>query len=34
MAADNELIIFSELMGSESIFVTANADTVYFVGVE
>jgi hypothetical protein len=31
-AADNEILIFSELMGSESLFLTANADTVYFVG--
>jgi hypothetical protein len=32
-AQDNEIIIFSELMDSESIFLTANADTVYYVGV-
>jgi hypothetical protein len=32
-ARDNEIIIFSELMGSESVFLTANADTVYYVGV-
>ena len=32
-ADDNEILIFSELMGSESLFMTANADTVYFVGV-
>ena len=32
-ANDNELLIFSELMGSESLFLTANADTVYFVGI-
>jgi hypothetical protein len=32
-AKDNEIIIFSELMDSESIFLTANADTVYYVGV-
>ena len=31
--ADNSIIIFSELMGSESVFLTANADTVYFLGV-
>ena len=31
--ADNEIIIFSELMGSESVFLTANADTVYFLGI-
>ena len=32
-AADNEILIFSELLGSESLFLTANADTVYFVGI-
>jgi hypothetical protein len=32
-AADNEVIIFSELMGSESLFLTANADTVYFLSL-
>ena len=32
-AADNEIILFSELMGSESLFLTANADTVYFLGI-
>jgi hypothetical protein len=32
-AADNQILIFSELMGSESLFLTANADTVYFVGI-
>ena len=32
-AADNEILIFSELMGSESVFLTANADTVYFLSV-
>ena len=32
-AADNSIIIFSQLMGSESVFLTANADTVYYVGV-
>ena len=32
-ARDNEFIIFSELMDSESLFLTANADTVYYVGV-
>jgi hypothetical protein len=32
-AADNEVLIFSELMGSESLFLTANADTVYFIGI-
>jgi hypothetical protein len=30
---DNSILIFSELMGSESMFLTANADTVYFVGI-
>ena len=30
---DNAIIIFSELMGSESVFLTANADTVYYLGV-
>ena len=30
---DNQIIIFSELMGSESVFLTANADTVYFLGI-
>ncbi len=29
---DNDIIIFSELMDSESLFLTANADTVYYVG--
>jgi hypothetical protein len=29
---DNDFIIFSELMDSESLFLTANADTVYFWG--
>ena len=28
---DNTVMIFSELMGSESLFLTANADTVYFL---
>jgi hypothetical protein len=32
-ADDNEILIFSALMGSESLFLTANADTVYFVGI-
>ena len=32
-AEDNEILIFSELMGSESLFLTANADTVYFIGI-
>jgi hypothetical protein len=30
---DNEVLIFSQMMGSESLFLTANADTVYFVGI-
>jgi hypothetical protein len=30
--ADNEFILFSELMDSESLFLTANADTLYFWG--
>jgi hypothetical protein len=29
---DNELLIFSELMDSNSLFLTANADTVYYLG--
>ena len=29
---DNEIILFSKLMDSNSLFLTANADTVYFVG--
>ena len=32
-ANDNEVIIFSEMMGSESLFLTANADTIYFVAM-
>jgi hypothetical protein len=32
-AQDNAILIFSELMGSESVFLTANADTVDYVGV-
>ena len=30
---DNEVIIFSELMDAKSLFLTANADTIYFIGV-
>ncbi len=30
---DNEILIFSKLMDSKSLFLTANADTVYFVGM-
>ena len=29
---DNEIIVFSQLMDAKSLFLTANADTVYFVG--
>jgi len=29
---DNEILLFSELMDSESLFLTANADTVYYLG--
>ncbi len=29
---DNEILVFSTLMDSKSLFLTANADTVYFVG--
>ena len=29
---DNEIAVFSELMDAKSLFLTANADTVYFVG--
>lgn len=31
-ADDNDMIIFSELMDANSLFLTANADTVYFLG--
>ncbi len=31
-AKDNDIIIFSELMDSSSLYLTANADTVYYVG--
>ena len=30
---DNEVIVFSELMDAKSLFLTANADTVYVFGV-
>ncbi len=30
---DNQVLIFSELMGAESVFLTANADTVYYLSV-
>jgi hypothetical protein len=29
---DNEVLVFSKLMDASSLFLTANADTVYFVG--
>ena len=29
---DNEILLFSELMDSNSLFLTANADTVYYLG--
>jgi hypothetical protein len=29
---DNQILMFSELMDAESLFLTANADTVYFIG--
>jgi len=32
-AGDNAVVIFSELMDSNSLFLTANADTVYYVAV-
>jgi uncharacterized protein DUF1254 len=30
---DNEVIVFSDLMDSKSLFLTANADTIYAIGV-
>lgn len=30
---DNEVLVFSTLMDANSLFLTANADTVYFVGI-
>lgn len=30
---DNEILVFSRLMDAKSLFLTANADTVYFVGI-
>jgi hypothetical protein len=30
---DNEVIVFSELMDAKSLFLTANADTVYAIGI-
>ena len=32
-AKDNEVLIFSELMDSASLFLTANADTAYFLSM-
>ena len=32
-AKDNDIVIFSELMDSETLFLTPNADTVYYVSV-
>ena len=32
-AEDNTVVIYSELMDSESLFLTPNADTVYYMGV-
>ena len=32
-AEDNQIVIFPRLMDSKSVFLTANADTVYFVGI-
>ncbi|WP_038953330.1 DUF1254 domain-containing protein, partial [Bradyrhizobium japonicum] len=29
---DNEVIVFSELMDAKSLFLTANADTIYVIG--
>ena len=29
---DNEIGVFSDLMDAKSLFLTANADTVYFFG--
>ncbi|MDZ4781985.1 MAG: DUF1254 domain-containing protein [Planctomycetia bacterium] len=31
-AKDNEVVVFSELMDSKSLFLTANADTIYVMG--
>jgi hypothetical protein len=30
---DNEVIVYSDLMDAKSLFLTANADTVYFIGI-
>ena len=32
-AEDNSIVIFSELMDAKSLYLTANADTVYYMGV-
>jgi hypothetical protein len=32
-AEDNTIVIFSELMDAKSLFLTANADTIYYLGV-
>ena len=32
-AEDNSVVIFSDLMDAKSLFLTANADTVYYLGV-
>jgi hypothetical protein len=32
-AEDNSIVIFSDLMDAKSLFLTANADTVYYLGV-
>jgi hypothetical protein len=32
-AEDNSIVLFSELLDSKSLFLTANADTVYYLGV-
>src|SRR5262245_4930009 len=32
-AEDNRIIIFSELMDAKSLYLTANADTVYYMGI-
>jgi hypothetical protein len=32
-AEDNDIVIFSELMDSETLFLTPNADTIYYTGI-
>ncbi len=32
-AEDNDIVIFSELMDSQTIFLTPNADTIYYTGI-